>query len=566
MTKRLLAITLVVLVAVSAMYLPSVLSVSAADEFKIIDKDAYEAYTKTQTDGIQQYTFIVDGNYFYEYLKPTEYATAAAIEAYAKKKFSDADADKTVINVVATPGVERSFTVTTSAKYTVTLNYWEQNADGKTINKNVTDSDDRIVKAKFSKGDAFSTVYAALPLKAPVAISGQFFTGWEAVNGNGFDNTMRVNGNIKFTAKYSDVAASPSRFEILEFYPAKSTATVLELTSGAYAPSSTSVDVDNVRYVDGVKGDNRLAYGMNNATLTPDITTGGVKYVFNSWKQLNSVPGRAVYPTTSPYSTTAAFFVATYKVETPEKSYKYTVDNVAISHTSNSIDTDLSILKQDKLDELKAFAQQNDKRLIGLKIASIIPDVGGKFSTVNLVPEYKALTSYNYYYLDADKNPTTKLVKEIAETYTPTDLKVDAVDGFTFDSWQKATGTTNDYNAKYKVGNPEPEKPVVPEEKGDDAFAFASTAKPKTAVLNKTMVARVTAGKSTFDKEQVKIVNKNTTVKVKPVNCTAKVGTMVETSGTPVTISFNKKGIAYVIATVRYNGESYTKILTKTVK
>lgn len=116
-------------------------------------------------------------------------------------------------------------------------------------------------------------------------------------------------------------------------------------------------------------------------------------------------------------------------------------------------------------------------------------------------------------------------------------------------------------NALSKVSIKTDTQTLPPATNKDSSFAFAKTLKVKKASVGETVIPRVTAGKQTFDKEEVKVVNSNVKISIKAQNCTAKIGKMKEKSGTEVIIKCTKAGTAKVIATIKYNSAVYTKVL-----
>lgn len=187
--------------------------------------------------------------------------------------------------------------------------------------------------------------------------------------------------------------------------------------------------------------------------------------------------------------------------------------------------------------------------------------------------------SYNFYTIEtvADANgtisPTTSSVIEgSTKTYTITpnegyvvaDVLVDGVS-----VGKVATYTFTNIMARHKISasfvkadDEKPEVALPPATKKSGSFAFAKTLKDKKANVGDSLIARVTAGRQTFNKEEVGIVNSNMKIKVKSTNCTVKIDKTSKTSGTSVVMKFTKAGTARVTATIQYDGKTYTKVLT----
>lgn len=547
MTKRLLAIALVVLVAVSAMYLPSVLNVSAADTTVTVDKPTYDGTIKA-------YTVTVNGN-------TTQIANLSAAdiadEASLKKAIErEMPSYKDQVGTAVINGT----TVTVTLAKTLSIK-----AQAKTSKSPDALVDLATIDALV--GSPVTEFTAKLP--TPPTVFNKIFTNWniQSIDTN-YDG--KIDDGVKtIEAVYAPMGASASAPYTINVYTATAGAEASKLVAGTY-DLGTAVPVKSFSLTPELFAAD-AAIAESAVVAAPEVNSaadGG--YVFSYWLVRNTTKTENNI-TTTVYN--AKDYVAIYKKAATAGTYTYTFkDGVSESVTQtdfgkveNTFFVQTNTLTNNPYDLLDADQKKVIADYLGdaktIKSWKLATGADGKF-IVTL--ETNELYDYTYYYVDANGN-YAKTVKKYDNDAAALGFDAGAAKGHTFVRWNKVANEKV-FNGFYNVGEPVVEVVLPEAKKGNDSFAFSSTATPKTAKYKKTMTARVTAGKGTFNKAEVKLVNKSVKLSANAINCTVKKGTMKETSGTPYTITFNKKGTAYVVVSIAYNGNVYTKTLTKTVK
>lgn len=533
MTKRLLAIALVVMVAISAMYLPSVLSVSAAETTKLANKQAYDLT-------VASYTVTIDGNTVQiANFSDADIANETKLKAAVEREMP------TYKDQVATAVVrDKAVTVTTAKQVEVKVT---------TPTNAKPNGGVELAKKKVLVGSSVAEFIAGLP-SAPVVYN-KMFTNWSIadIDGN-YDGKIDDGTTLTLTANY--VSMGEAGPYVSNFSVASSGDTVDAVTKGTYTDGAptTKRSYTNTWNIVIQTADTDAADATNAIVNVPDLTIGGKDYTFSYWLITNTsgVPNSKEYK-------------AIYKEKvTTRYNYKYTfapkdVVNFGeeiVLETNTLTNNPFGLLTDAKKKIITDYFADKGKSLRYWAI-----DTTGGNTNIRVTAVMEDVSPYIYYYINENGN-VDKAIANYASDVAALNNPAPATKGHVFVRWEKVANE-NTFNGFYNVG----EEIVYPVAKnGNDSFAFSSTATPKTATYKKTMVARVTAGKGTFSKEEVKLVNKSVKLSAQPVNCTVKKGTMKDTSGTPFTITFNKKGTAYVIVSIAYNGEVYTKTLTKTVK
>lgn len=608
MTKKILAFALVVLVAVSALALPSVL-VSAADETIVVNKVVYDAYVKELATGAKSFKFIFNNSTVeWADVNPDQQLD---IEAFVRTKFASNDYEITRVEKVS----DTEYRVTTSEYFSVTLRYPEigttSEADWSTSFKEET------IITKFASGVSQADVFKEVNKKKAPYFPGKVFAYWKVVEG--FTGAGVLASNATFEAYYYGsgdgvevkyYVPDTEKLKELSFddvdpdkSPVTETSIVDALAKGTYvdnfgesafneAKERESANLGlkkfhidrsiNPRNVTPATNGSAIGFKISSTDVKTELLSdaaelktfkvpgsievhktkeeGGeqvpdkkITLKFAGWKEKAKNEYVAMYKKDS----TSAVAEMIYKFKFEDRYFKGEKAPVIADKKSTLITSDYTkILDAADIKAIKD-ALKEQYSFVDFEARSTV--VG----TVEFTAKIKEIPQIVWYEFNKDAKPTK--VTSYTDDYPLNRVVVEAK-GHQFLRWEYDS-LNKSYNAVYRVG--EAVKPVVlPDAKNDDAsFAFAGTIDNKPA-YNKTSTLRLTAGKSTFKwSTEVPVVNTALKVKFLGVGCKVEAGKMTDAKkGTPVKVTWNKKGAATVIAFVTYKGESYIKTYDATVK